>query len=155
MSNKSPSQIVSRPRLWPASFTKPEVGQKVCIKTYIFKNGTDIQKFVKFVEDSFPNYKIDIKQNEDGSTSVSLARTTPRTSNYTNIQYYITNVSNYPGTCKLNSSTCTNTATYIYKKELNDGGFLIWKQCDCDCIESQGDCDCLAYICLKSSVRTQ
>ena len=68
----SASQIVSRPRLWPASFTKPELSQKVCVKTYIFKNGSDIQKFIQFVEGSFPNYVIDIKQNGDGSSSVSL-----------------------------------------------------------------------------------
>lgn len=73
MSTKKPSPTkVQNPRLWPSSFSRPELSQKVCINTYIFKNGSDIQKFIQFVEGSFPNYVIDIKQNGDGSSSVSL-----------------------------------------------------------------------------------
>ena len=129
MSNKSPSKIVSRPRLWPASFTKPEVSQNVCIKTYIFKNGTDIQKFVKFLEDSFPKYDIDIKQNKDGSTSVSLTNTNTSASNDTLGIPVEGGVSNFTGTCTL--SNC-NQKKYNYKKQFDDWGgeYVIWKICD-------------------------
>ena len=138
MSNKSASKIVSRTRLWPASFTKPEVSQKVCIKTYIFKNGTDIQKFIQFVEGSFPNYKIDIKQNEDGSTCVSLSSTNISASNYL-IQV---NGSNYPnGSCPL--TNCTKRS-YIYYKERDSKGYVIWKTC-----KTNRDSSCTFYV--KSS----
>jgi len=135
----SASRIVSRPRLWPASFTKPEVSQNVCIKTYIFKNGTDIQKFIKFVEGSFPNYVIDIKQNEDGSTSVSLTSTSVSASNYEKV-----NGSNYTGSCPL--TDCTGN--YVYSKENFLGtGFAIWKMCTS---KKKILSSCTFYVCYSS-----
>ncbi len=119
----SASQIVSRPRLWPVSFAKPELSQKVCVKTYIFKNGSDIQKFVKFVKESFPNYVIDIKENKDGSTSVSLTSTNTSSSNDVGKAVYGIN---YPGSCIL---TKCFKKEYIYSREPFYSGFLIWKTC--------------------------
>ena len=71
----SPTKIVENPSLWPTSFSKPEVSQNTCIRTYIFSDGTKVEKFLDFVNKSFPNRKVDIKQQNDGSTSVSLTTT--------------------------------------------------------------------------------
>ena len=117
----SPSKIVQNPRLWPSSFSRPVFSQKVCINTYIFKNGSDIQKFIQFVEGSFPNYVIDIKQNEDGSSSVSLTSSNTSASNDT-----LVIGKKYSGTCKLKS--CVNKS-YIYSKVNVFDGYVIFKTC--------------------------
>ena len=71
----TPSRIVQNPRLWPSSFSQPVTSQNTCIRTYIFKDGTKVEKFLNFVKKTFPNRKVDIKQQNDGSTSISLTTT--------------------------------------------------------------------------------
>ena len=71
----TPSKIVQNPRLWPSSFSQPVTSQNTCIRNYIFKDGTKVEKFLDFVKKTFPNRKVDIKQQNDGSTSVSLTTT--------------------------------------------------------------------------------
>ena len=71
----TPSKIVQNPRLWPTSFAKPVTSQQTFIRNYIFKDGTKVEKFLDFVNKTFPNRKVDIKQQNDGSTSVSLTTT--------------------------------------------------------------------------------
>ena len=74
MSTKEPtaSKIVKNPRLWPTSFSKPESSQNTCILTYIFSDGNNIGKFLDFVKKTLPNSKVELKKNNDGSSSVSL-----------------------------------------------------------------------------------
>ena len=48
-----PSTIVNNPRLWPTSFTKPEKQTRVCIRTYIFRDSTKVQKFLDFLKKKF------------------------------------------------------------------------------------------------------
>ncbi len=67
-----PSTIVNNPRLWPASFVKPEKQTRVCIRTYIFSDTTKVQKFLDFIKEKFPNRKVDVKQLDNGNVSVSL-----------------------------------------------------------------------------------
>jgi len=71
----TPSKIVQNPRLWPSSFSKPVTYQNTCIRTYIFKDGTKVEKFLDFVNKSFPNRKVEMKKMEDGKVSVSLTFT--------------------------------------------------------------------------------
>ena len=71
----SVSNIVENPRLWPTSFSKPEVSQNTCIRTYIFSDGTKVEKLLDFVTKTLPNSKVELKKNKDGSTSVSLTTT--------------------------------------------------------------------------------
>ena len=67
-----PSTIVNNPRLWPASFTKPEKQTRVCITTYIFKESTKVQKFLDFLKEKFSNRNVDVKQLDNGNISVSI-----------------------------------------------------------------------------------
>ena len=69
------SRIVQNPRLWPSSFSQPLTSQNTCIRIYIFKDGTKVEKFLDFVKKTFPKRKVDIKQQNDGSTLVSLTTT--------------------------------------------------------------------------------
>ena len=66
-----PSTIVNNPRLWPTSFTKPEKQTRVCIRTYIFRDSTKVQKFLNFLKENFPNRNVDVKQLDNGGTSVT------------------------------------------------------------------------------------
>jgi subtilase family serine protease len=68
----SASEIVLRPNLWPKAFARPLASQVTCIRTYIFQDGTKIEKFLDYVNKTFPNRKVDIKQLDDGKVSVSL-----------------------------------------------------------------------------------
>ena len=76
-----PSTIVNNPRLWPASFTKPEKQTRVCIRTYIFKDSTKVQKFLDFLKEKFPNPNVDVKQLDNGNISVTIT-SSPQISNY-------------------------------------------------------------------------
>ncbi len=67
-----PSTIVNNPRLWPTSFVKPEKVSRVCIRTYIFKDSTKVQKFLDFLKEKFPNRNVDVKQLDNGNVRVSL-----------------------------------------------------------------------------------
>ena len=69
------SKIVQNPRLWPTSFSQPVTSQQTCIRTYIFKDGTKVEKFLNFVNKSFPNRKVEMKKMEDGKVSVSITFT--------------------------------------------------------------------------------
>ena len=119
MSTKEPtaSKIVQNPRLWPSSFSRPVFSQKVCINTYIFKNGSDIQKFIQFVEGSFPNYVIDIKQNEDGSTSVSLTNQSG------------SNVSNNTTTVPATTTPCISSKAVCYNPLTATSGACTYACC--------------------------
>ena len=66
MSNKvpTPSKIVENPRLWPTSFAQPVTSQQTCIRTYRFKDGTKVEKFLDFVKQSFPNSKLELKKKK-------------------------------------------------------------------------------------------
>ncbi len=75
------SKIVQNPRLWPTSFTKPVTSQQTCIRNYLFKNGTKVEKFLDFVKKTLPNSKVELKKNNDGSTSVSLTTTSQNQAN--------------------------------------------------------------------------
>jgi hypothetical protein len=66
------SKIVQNPRLWPSSFSKPVTSQNTCIRTYIFKDGTKVEKFLNFVKKTFPKRKVDIKPLLDGKVSISI-----------------------------------------------------------------------------------
>ena len=67
-----PSTIVKNTQLWPTSFTNPERQTRVCIRTYIFKDSTKVQKFLDFLKEKFPNRNVDVKQLDNGNISVSL-----------------------------------------------------------------------------------
>ena len=86
----TPSKIVQNPRLWPTSFSQPVTSQNTCIRTYIFKDGTKVEKFLDFVKKTLPNSKVELKKNNDGSTSVSLTKSKSRsaTNNYYYYYYY-------------------------------------------------------------------
>ena len=67
-----PSTIVKNTQLWPTSFIKPEKQTRVCIRTYIFRDSTKVQKFLDFLKENFPNRNVDVKQLDNGNVSVSL-----------------------------------------------------------------------------------
>ena len=71
-----PSTIVKNTKLWPTSFTKPEKQTRVCITTYIFKESTKVQKFLDFLKENFPNRNVDVKQLDNGGTSVTSVNDT-------------------------------------------------------------------------------
>ena len=54
------------------SFVKPESDTRVCIRTYLFRDSTKVQKFLDFIKEKFPNRKVDVKQLDNGKVSVSL-----------------------------------------------------------------------------------
>ena len=95
----SPSRIVQNPRLWPSSFSQPVTSQQTCIRTYIFKDGTKVEKFLDFVKKTLPNSKVELKKNDDGSTSVSLTTISFQANNdYT----FITYITYYNTYCQTN-----------------------------------------------------
>ncbi len=62
MKEPTASRIVQNPRLWPTSFSKPEVSQNTCIRTYIFSDGTKVEKLLDFVTKTLPNSKVELKK---------------------------------------------------------------------------------------------
>ena len=74
-----PSTIVKNTQLWPTSFTKPEKQTRVCIRTYIFKDSTKVQKFLDFLKEKFPNRNVDVKQLDNGDMSITAVNNTTPT----------------------------------------------------------------------------
>ena len=108
----SPSRIVQNPRLWPSSFSQPVTSQQTCIRTYIFKDGTKVEKFLNFVNKTFPNRKVDIKQQNDGSTSISLTTTSQlQVKNYSFSDKSICESICYNAYCS-NGTECKNRPAY-------------------------------------------
>lgn len=120
----TPSKIVQNPRLWPNSFSQPVTSQQTCIRTYIFKDGTKVEKFLDFVNKSFPNKKLDLKQLEDGKISVSFTDTR---------QIQVTNDAGTPSSCTLKNckqTTITSTETFSLQGPASSSCYKVYfKKC--------------------------
>ena len=125
-----PSTIVKNTQLWPTNFTKPEKQTRVCIRTFIFKDSTKVQKFLDFLKEKFPNRNVVVKQLDNGNISVSLTSllAEPGVTNYSIIYY---SKCSKRQCCKSKLAT-TNTSNIccVYSAGLQEYG---WACCSNPC----------------------
>ena len=148
----TPSRIVQNPRLWPSSFSRPEISQNTCIRIYIFKDGTKVEKFLDFVNKTLPNRKVDIKQLEDGKVSISLTESKSRSA--TNYEIY-----NFNPTCPLTgckqiiyvTTTLSFGTTYCTRKQTKYCASLVnGKRLSCTTAYTIFNCNNLTTITKKN-----
>ena len=69
----SPTDILTNPSEWPASFPNPEVATRVL--TYLFDSESKVGIFVNFVKKNFPKALVKVVKDDKGYTNVTITQT--------------------------------------------------------------------------------
>ena len=66
----SSKDILNAPSEWPTSFPDPNAGTRVL--TYVFKSGSDVEKFLNFVKENYPQALVKVVKDDKGFTNITI-----------------------------------------------------------------------------------
>ena len=69
----SSKDILNNPSKWPASFPEPKAGVRVL--TYVFKDDSNVETFLTFLKEKFPNALVKVVKDDKGYSNVTITLT--------------------------------------------------------------------------------